>query len=169
MKTAFAIPLFVVSALAQNSPAIGAYAACGPLGVSFNTTISAGRPITHPEPGKAIVYVAEDPKVAGITPTIKLGLDGKWVGAMHGASHLFLAVDPGEHHLCVNWQSSLKGRSRLVSFAHVVAEPGKTYYFRARVIYSKYDPDTLDLDAIDPDEGEYLVSSSPLSTAHPKK
>jgi len=40
-------------------------------------------------------------------------------------------------------------------------------YFRARAIHSSYAANMyLDLDAIDPDEGQYLVISSQLSTAH---
>lgn len=173
MKTGIAVMLLVASAVAQKAPASPGVGACGLLGVNFNTETSMGQPLVQPESGKALVYVAEDfPKFGEVigAPTIKVGLDGSWVGATHGASYISFTVNPGEHHLCINWQSSLGRLSRLVAFAHLVAEPGKTYYFRTRAIYSSYAANMyLDLDAIDPDEGEYLVASSQLSTSHPKK
>lgn len=69
------------------------------------------------------------------------------------------------YQLAITW----KAFSKFVSFAHVVAEPGKTYYFRARATYYSRSPMYLDLDAIDSDEGEYLVASSQPSTAQRKK
>jgi hypothetical protein len=86
-----------------------------------------------------------------------------------GDSYLFFTEGPGEHHSCINSQSRWEVLSRFVFFAHVVAEPGKIHYFRAHAIYYRDAPMYLDLDAIDRDEGEYLVSISPLSTAHAKK
>lgn len=172
MKTVIAILFFAVSAFAQNSPVLGVEPVCGPPGVNFDTVASAGQPPAKPESGKALVYVVADfpgPPGAIGTPTIKIGVDGKWVGATHGRSYVFFVADEGEHHLCINWQSRWEGLSKIVSFAHVVAEPGKTYYFRARALYYSHSPMYLDLDAIDADEGKYLVSISPLSTAHPKK
>ena len=61
MKTALVVILFAAFALAQqssNSPQF--HAACGPLGVSFDTQTSTARPPAQPDPGKALVYVAED-------------------------------------------------------------------------------------------------------------
>lgn len=167
MKTILAVILFAVSVFAQQAPAL--HPACGPLRVNFDTAMSAGQPPSKPEPGKALVYVAEDfPAV--IAATIKVGLDGHWVGAIQGPSYVVFTIDPGEHHLCINWQSSLRRFSKLVSFAHVTADSGKTYYFRARAIsFNSASDNYLDLDAIDSDEGEYLVASSKLSTAQEKK
>jgi hypothetical protein len=174
MKAAIVAILFAASAFAQENPALArAQAACGPLGVNFDTETSTAQPPAQPDPGKALVYVAEDfPQVqASIgSPRIKVGLDGRWMGATHGKSYLFFSVDPGEHHLCIKWQSSLERFSKLASFARVIAEPGKTYYFRARITFSsQWGNEYLDLDTIDPDEGQYLVASSRLSTSHPKK
>jgi hypothetical protein len=174
MKTAVVILAFAISAFAQQPPpSAGLHVACGSLGATFKTATSAAQPPSQPETGQALVYVVEDfPKFGEAigAPTIKVGLDGNWVGATHGASYLFFTVDPGEHHLCINWQSSLGRLSKLVSFARLMAEPGKTYYFRSRAIYSSYASNMyLDLDAIDPDEGEYLVASSQLSSERAKK
>ena len=171
---AVVILLSAFCAYAQETPATPHFhAACGPIEVSFDTETSTARPPAQPEPGKALAYVAEDfPTVQPTigSPRIKVGLDGNWMGATHGRSYLFFQLDPGEHHLCVKWQSRLERFSKLASFARLVAEPGKIYYFRARITFSSYATNVyLDLDALDPDEGQYLVASSPLVTSHPKK
>ena len=171
---AVVILLLALPAYAQEVPAAPHFhAACGPIEVNFDTETSTARPPAQPEPGKALVYVAEDfPTVQPTigSPRIKVGLDGNWMGATHGSSYLFFSVDPGEHHLCIKWQSHLERFSKLASFAHLAAESGKTYYFRARITFSSYGTNVyLDLDPIDPDEGQYLVASSPLMTSRPKK
>jgi hypothetical protein len=174
MKAAALVILLALSAFAQETPApTPAQPACGPIGVNFDTETSTAQPPAQPEPGKAQVYVAEDfPTVQPTigSPRIKIGVDGRWMGATHGSSYLFFSIDPGEHHLCVKWQSRLERFSKLASFARLMAEPGKTYYFRARIIYSSNGTNVyLDLDHLDPDEGQYLVASSPLITSQPKK
>jgi hypothetical protein len=178
MKAVLAALLFAASALAQNNPALAhAQAACGPLKVRFDTEVSASQPTAQPEPGKALVYVIEDYRLAPgelINPTLRIGLDGAWRGATRASSYLFFSVDPGEHHLCTNWQSSLKRLSRLAAFARLTAEQGRTYYFRAHITYSTRGGEgsagaTLDLDPTDPDEGQFLVSLFRLSVSHPKK
>ena len=173
MKSVLAAVLFAASALAQNNPALApAQGACGPLNVNFDATTSASQPAAQPEPGKALVYVAEEFKKAPGelgNPTIRVGLDGAWMGATRANSYLFFSVNPGEHHLCTNWQSRLKRFSQLIGLAHLTAEPGQTYYFRARTTVYQGGPAYLDLDRLDPDEGRYLVSLFLLSKSHPKK
>jgi hypothetical protein len=80
MRTALTILLFAVSAFAQNSPALGAHAACGPLGVRFRTPTSASQPQSKAE-SEALVCVVQDCREAPGTigaPTIKVGADGHW-------------------------------------------------------------------------------------------
>jgi hypothetical protein len=177
MKTVLAAMLFAACALAQNIPTLAhAQAACGPPDVQFDARTSAAQPTAQPEPDKALVYVVEDYRQAPgelINPTIRVGLDGAWKGATRAKSYLFFSVDPGEHHLCTNWQSSLKRISRLAAFARLTAEPGKTYYFRAHITYSRAGEGSaganLDLEPLDPDEGQFLVASCRLSVSHPRK
>jgi len=178
MKTLLAALLFATSAVAQTNPALTqAESACGPLNVRFDArTTFQGHPIAGPEPGKALVYVVEDfskaPGELG-NPTIRVGLDGAWKGATRANSYLFFSVDPGEHHLCTSWQSSLQHLSKLASFARFSAQAGSTYYFRARITYSTYGSGTanmvLDLAPVDPDEGQFLVASFRPSSSHEKK
>ena len=85
-------------------------------------------------------------------------------------SYIAFSVDPGEHHLCTNWQSHFKRLSREAAFTGFTAEEGKTYYFRSRITFSsQWANEYLDLDAVDPDEGQYLVVSSQPVMSHPKK
>lgn len=166
MKTLAAILLFGVYGFAQQSSAPPALQdACGPRKVNFDTSLSNDKPPVQPESGKALVFVAQELPVI----TLKIGVDGAWVGATHGHSYVSFWVDPGEHHMCVRWQSH-RGFSRMASFAHLNAEPGKVYYFRARIYNSgAVNPEYLDLDPIDSDQGQYLVASSQQSVSHPKK
>jgi len=173
MKTALALTLalFSASAFAQDTtPLTHAMAACGPLNVHFDAKISSGVPAAQPEPGKALVYVAEDfGRISGpgLNPTIRIGLDGSWLGATRASSYLSFAVEPGEHHLCATWQSSLGRLSKLAAFVGFTAEPGKVYYFRTRIEYGS--TVSFDLEPVDADEGQYLVALFQPSTSHPKK
>ena len=142
----------------------------------------AGHPSTQVEPGKALVYISEVFKKAPGEmgdPTLRIGLDGDWVGAVKGNSYFSFNVDPGEHHLCMRWQSHFKRLSREAAFTVFKAEAGKLYYFRALVTYD-LGPDygrngsnvtgmSITLDPLSSDEGQYLVASIPMSVPHPKK
>ena len=149
---------------------------CGPLDVRFDAQTATGQPPVQPEPGKALVCVIEDFKKAPGelgNPTIRVGLDGAWMGAMRANSYIFFSVDPGEHHLCTSWQSHLKRLSSLASFSHLTAEAGSTYYFRARITYvsagSAVASMDLNLESVDPDEGRFLIASNRVSNSHPVK
>jgi hypothetical protein len=96
-------------------------------------------------------------------------VDGAWVGAIRGNSYIFFSVQPGDHHLCVNWQSGFLTPSGLFALANLKAQAGKVYYFRARTFNESNRGYALDLDVTDNDEGQYLVASSAFSKSHPKK
>ena len=42
-------------------------------------------------------------------------------------------VEPGEHHLCVSWQSALKMLKKSIDVASFTAEAGKVYYYSADI------------------------------------
>ena len=100
--------------------------------------------------------------------TTRVGLDGTWQGANHGQSYLLVPVDPGEHHLCVDWQSSVEERSKQGSAVTLTAETGKVYYFRATVEQRETHPPAIVLEAVDPAQGQFLISTSSLSKSHAK-
>jgi hypothetical protein len=162
------VMLFAASAFAQ-APLAGPTAACGRENVSFKVKLDASQHMpAQPEPGKALVYFFQD---AGTSltlgyPTVKLAMDGAWVGANHGNSYFFVSAEPGEHHVCVTLQSSLVAQR--VELAHFTAEAQKVYYYRTRLVMSR-NVEMLELDPIDSDQGKYLIQTFPLSISKPKE
>jgi len=180
MKSAFVVVLIAASGLAQSSaPAALSQTACGPMDVQFQikTNQSQG-PDVQAEPGKALVYVVEDQRFkAAREVTVRIGLDGAWIGATRGNSYLSFSVDPGEHHLCANLMPGLLSSNRLVSLFGLNAEAGKVYYLRARTSGGRSsaldrsgwdDTLSIDLDLVNGDEGKFLVAFSPVSVSHAK-
>lgn len=141
----------------------------GPDDVSFSVKTSEG---THPsataEPGKALVYVIGQDLTAcnSCGKVVRVGVDGAWAGAMDFGSYMSFTVEPGEHHLCTNWQSFFAGSKKPVGLANLTAEAGKIYYFRIRAF--AFHQVFVDLDPINTDDGQYLVASSKMSGSHPK-
>lgn len=147
-----------------------ALAACGPEDLQFDVKTDKHRhPAAQPDAGKATIYIMEDAiKVCLFcgAATTRVGMDGAWIGADEGRSYFFSQIEPGEHHLCGEWQR-LPPADRIVSLAHFTAEAGKTYYFRLRVIpvYNAQNDDWfLDLTPIDSDEGQLLAALYSFST-----
>lgn len=172
MKSLLTIVLLASSfAFAQDQPAIqAAQAACGPKDVKYDAKQDATQ---HPTPeaaaDKALVYVVQEmgeEQCKGCALT-KVGLDGVWVGANQGSSYFSFAADPGERHLCLNWQSRIEELARAVALANFTAEAGKVYYFRARIFPGHADF-SFDLDMINSDEGKLLVARSKFSNSHPR-
>jgi hypothetical protein len=167
--------LFASSAFAQSQS--GA-TSCGPADVKFDVRHDNTRHplLQEPEEGKALVYVIEvfqkPPGELG-NPTIRVGLDGSWVGANQGSSYLSFSVDPGEHHLCTNWQSMWKRLSDQHSLTSFTAEAGKTYFFRVQTHVESEGRESqiwyIDLQTVNADEAKYLIATSLLSVSQPKK
>jgi hypothetical protein len=186
MKTILVVLLLAVAVFAQDPAAVvAAEFACGPAGTTFNVKPDpVQHPTAQPESGKALVYVVEDLGecpgcIASSTlgrffssvdnAVTKVGMDGAWMGANRGSSYIFFAASPGEHHLCMNWQSRLQERSRAFAMTSFMAEEGKVYYFRERVFPGHSGDYVFELDPVNSDEGKYLVAISPFSVSHPKK
>ena len=190
MKTLAAVVLVtlstVVSSYAQgNLPAATqgqastarTAAGCGPSDDEFDVkTDNKQHLVSEPEPGKALVYFLHvESQDGGVINkgwvTSRAGMDGAWVGANHGKSYFFISVDPGEHAACTDWQSSLKTYSRQSAALNLRAEAGKIYYIRTTIIEitALQRTPAMKIELIDDAEGQLLISSSALSTAHPKK
>jgi hypothetical protein len=183
---ALAFAFFNVSGSARSSApvpqqdqagAARAAAGCGPSNFEFDVkTDNKQHPMPLPEPGKSLVYFLRVETQAGGAikngwVTSRVGIDGAWVGANHGKSYFFFSVNPGEHAVCVDWQSKLKIYSRQSAALTVNMEQGKVYYIRTNVkeITEHEKNPSMELDLIDAAEGNLLISSSALSAAHPKK
>lgn len=168
--------VFPLQARAQLGPG------CGPANVKFDvTTTKQPRAMPVDQSGKALVYFLQDDLKYNTVPrpTTRFAIDGAWVGATHANSYFYVYVDPGEHHVCANWQSDRTGlnwlgRKRSTAASQFTAEAGRTYYFRARDI-ARVDNQTIVsepevlLSAMDSDEAQVLINSFSLSSSHPKK
>jgi hypothetical protein len=170
MKTVLIFLLLGSPVLAQDpSTATPAGAGCGSNDVQFDVVTNRNQhTVAQPEPGKALIYVVEDIERG---PTMRVGLDGAWVGANKGRSYFFFSVEPGDHHVCTNWQSGVfkKTAMRIGSAITLTAEAGKVYYLRTQVYERSESDRTVKLEPVEAAEGQFLISSSFFSTSHPKK
>jgi hypothetical protein len=176
MKLAFVVIFIAASVSAQDSAPLSV---CGPMSVEFQIKMDDTQsPNVTPEPGKALVYVIEDQQFKAAKDVIvRIGLDGAWVGATRGDSYLSFPVEPGEHHLCANIMSGLLSTGRRVSFFGLTTEAAGVYYFRARITGGPSsamdrngldDTISIDLDALNRDEGKFLVAYSSRSVSKAK-
>jgi len=169
MKKLLWLLLLTTAACAQNDSAIAkARAACGPVNVKFDVKEqNTDGSVKDPEQGKELIYIIGEDSTCKTNCGFlaRIGMNGSWVGAIRGNSQLSFTVEPGEQHLCANWQTVLVPPGRYTSLAKINVEPGKTYYFRvALVLYAG-----LDLELIDSDEGKYLVAVSQNAVFKPKQ
>jgi hypothetical protein len=161
--------LLSVSALAQSTPTRMA-PACGLSGVDFDVKLDKSQhTVVQPQPGKAQVYFVQDIGGASFDFGGKvvswIGIDGQWLGMNKNNSYFSVSLEPGERHLCVIDQLSSDHSIEILPFK---AEAGSVYYFRERVVLSRFGI-YLFLDPVNSDEAEYLIGSFPLSISHPKK
>jgi hypothetical protein len=128
--------------------------ACGDPGVKFDVQRAPGRPRPTPTKDTAVVYILE-PGMAVThamvgTPiygfTHRIGLDGKWIGAVATGTYFAFPVPAGVHRLCTRGQSWMFGTVNLVSLTQLNARAGATYYF------------TPTFDQLDPDEAQLLLA-----------
>jgi hypothetical protein len=147
----------------------GAGAACGDGTTQFSVkqdqvSLPPGAPA-----GKALVYFVERDTGIFFPPITRVGVDGRWVGATHGASYISFAVDPGVHHFCAMTQS---GDGSQASLAHVTAKTGEVYYFELKAVSASRGSGVLwtdrSLTALDSDEGALMVRDAAHSTAREK-
>lgn len=178
---ACSILLQTYPALAQNNPSSSAGTpGCGDPKIKFDVKTGNSGSVAKPDPGKATVYFIEDDKNFNSIPkpTTRLGIDGEWAGATHGNSYFSVSVNPGVHHLCASWQSSLPalGQGDQMAAAHFTAVPGGVYYFEVKnsLVARAGQPDSsgiasITLTPLDSDEGQLQANSFKLSVSQPKK
>lgn len=134
---------------------------CGDPKAKFDVSTKAGEPVpSAPAADKAqVIFLENELQPVGpfMHATVRFGMDGSWVGADNGTSYFVVDVAPGVHHLCTSWQSSLRSLQKNIQLAPFVAEPGKVYYFEARVAPSKYLV-LFDLFQLNEDEGKYMLT-----------
>ena len=164
----WSVPVF-----SQGAAVAAATTACGPSDDHLKANSENAKDlVTQPEPGKALVYVIEDDGVAnhiiGGNITWRVGLDGSWVAALNRHNpYTTFSVTPGEHHLCVNWQSSLDFLAKATNLAHLNVEADKTYYYRVRK-WSSQTEVFVDLSPVDSDQARLLLALQPAVARNKK-
>jgi hypothetical protein len=155
--------------------------ACGPDNVKFKVSNQKGQTAPGgPTGDEAQIVIIENPEMDPLCAgpschvTVRIGLDGKWMGASHDKSYFTFSVAPGEHHLCANWQSALGPLNKLVGMTSFTAEAGKVYYYQVKPVMrprAGREPDEykLDLTPLVEDEGKYGVKVLALSVSTPKR
>ena len=141
--------------------------ACGAGNIEFSVKEDPNHPVMQQAPaGKATVVIAVDGNEATLaTFTARIGVDANWVAATRARQYISFAVDTGSHHLCASLQgAALMNTDNPVTLHSLQAEAGKTYYFRLRVYRSGDHTVNTSLDAIDDDEGQLIVESTPRSS-----
>lgn len=168
LLTICAMPAVAQDKAQDPAAAARAAAGCGPSEIKFDVkTDDKQHPTAQPEACKALVYVFED---IASGPTLKVGLDGAWVGANDGRSYFFFQVEPGEHCLCTNWQSMLKSLSGAGMAISLTAEAGKVYYFRTTINEPRNKEGVaVKMRPIDSAEAQFLIAVSAYSTSRAKK
>ncbi|HTV82154.1 MAG TPA: hypothetical protein VME18_05850 [Acidobacteriaceae bacterium] len=167
--------LVVTSAAAQDTPAVKqAEAACGSFRQSFRVDTSGAANVLAPaQAGKVQVYVIEDwdPIDGGRInrPTVRVGMDGHWMGATQSDSYLYFSADPGQHHLCVNWKSGAGTVKNLVALFELDAKPDQTCYFRAGFTRVEGIDFTLRFAPLNSDEARLLPGQYPRARWSVKK
>jgi uncharacterized protein DUF2846 len=162
--------VFASLVFAQDpAPAVSSRGGCGPTATQFDVkTDNKQHPVAPADAGKAIVYVFEDMEHG---PTMRVGLDGSWIGANKGKSYFYFSVEPGDHQVCTNWQSGTfkKTAMRIGSAMTLKAEAGKVYYLRIQVYERSEQDHNVKLEPVETAEAQFLISASAFSTYHPKK
>ncbi|MGB8477477.1 MAG: hypothetical protein WCE63_01375 [Acidobacteriaceae bacterium] len=162
-------------AAAQNAPSVKqAESACGSFKVKFDVKTDASRhPLAPAEAGKAQVYVIEDwdwrDRGRINRPTVRVGMDGKWMGADQGDSYQFFSADPGQHHLCVSWQQGMGSSNNLIAVYGLEAKPDQTYYLRANIARGESVLHALTLEPLNIDEAHLLLARYPHANSTVKK
>jgi hypothetical protein len=145
--------------------------ACGDDKVKFDVTTEEHQPApAGPAEGKAqIIFIETENQRVTLAgdATIRFGMDGAWVGANNGNSYFALTVDPGVHHLCANWQSSLGVFKKNIDLTSFTAEAGQVYYFAAALAVGR-EIVTFSLTPLNEDEGKFRLTTSKLSISKPK-
>ena len=182
MKLFFVTPALLLCAVNSFSQDLrttaAAQQACGPAEVKFDTKdgLQEHPVLTQASQDKALVYlIQQDGTLAesciGTCRTlVKVGLDGRWVGATWGNSFLSASVPSGDHHFCVAWESREKKLQQVVALHALHAEAGKSYFFGIRLASVGGSGGTyaLELFPLDADEARMRLEGYPLSTVRPR-
>jgi hypothetical protein len=163
---------FSLPAHAQSpAPSTAQSNGCGSPAIRFDVESDRGLHPAPMAPSRALVFfVQDDSEVSGFRkPVVRLGLDGKWEGATHGNSYIFFYVDPGQHHLCTDWQDGAyflhKGPSPSATLSFT-AKAGATYYFQVSNTFRGTDRTATLLEPVTPSNPEDYLNDYNFAFFH---
>src|SRR5258708_20660207 len=176
IKTLLVVLLFAGPAWGQEQAADAlAMAGCGPNEVKFEVKKDKKEhPTGQVEPGKALVYVfGDETRDANISyfdgPTLRLGVDGAWMGATQYQSYFFFPVSTGGHRICAGWQSDIARIAKVRTATSFSAHAGEVYYFRVVSERRQKREPAIKIEPLDGAEGALLIASSALGASRTKK
>jgi hypothetical protein len=171
LSVVFAVPLllYCVPSHSQTAPLAPA---CAQLREETAVHLDAAQHlIAQPEPGEALIYFIQDmgQAVTPPYPIASIGIDGRWVGANMGDSYFAVAVEPGWHSLCAEVQTAFPAGH--LEYDHLVAEPGKVYYFHAEVFVADSAAKVSVLAPMNEEQAASMIAAYPRasSTAQPPR
>src|SRR5262245_9812380 len=141
---------------------------CGSIDTKFDVqTKRSQHPLATPDAGKALVYFLQDDSYffTRPRPTTRFGLNGSWIGATQANAYFYVPVDPGEHHICADWQfiGQFVTGPRTAAL-HFTAEPGGIYFFVVEDHFTQdREPAAMKLLPLDADEAQLRMSRFGLS------
>jgi hypothetical protein len=156
---------FCHSATAQDSSQSlmrKATSACGPAETRFAVSAAPSSfvvPVSHDQ--AKVFFIGHALKGSFSGPVIRLGIDGRWVGAVKGNSYIVIPVTPGTHHFC----AQVQGRGADGYFGSDVALNVFTLHSGETCYLAIDSPDVvplgiLTLDALNTDEAKLLIALS---------
>lgn len=139
---------------------------CGPGGEQFavHTDSAALGPMTNPVAARIVIFQPGE-SVTSSAEVFRVGLDGKWVGALANYSWQLFVVKPGKHHVCVSWQSPLQALAAQHARAVVQAHAGQTSFLELTISRSGSKVTTFSLFGVGPTEGGDMASALPHAVA----
>uniref|UniRef100_A0A7V4XUF6 Lipoprotein n=1 Tax=Acidobacterium capsulatum TaxID=33075 RepID=A0A7V4XUF6_9BACT len=137
---------------------------CGPMTAHPSVQLQASSKGLSPIPaGMARLVFVQQIGVCPHCGVVRVGLDGKWIGANRGNSWFAATVRPGEQHVCVAWNAPFVRLTNRIHLTDLNAEPGKTYYLETTALTGKYQVNRVLLSKTTRDEADFLISNSKMS------
>lgn len=157
-----------VEKLGQGAGSIqAAEFACGPATIRYHVDLESGSGSTPLPSGMAIVYFISQEHTPYRGTTLRVGIDGRWIGAVRKKSYTAVTISPGIHHFCVLKQ--VGNRMKGAALEVLNAKAGGVYYFLSNCFeqfhYWSYGPG---MDEVGAGEGKLLIAQSQLAVAQVK-
>jgi len=156
-----AVLLLVPSAKAGKLPS-----SCGPMGAHPSIQLQTFSRKLSPIPvGMARLVVVQQIGVCPHCGVVRVGLNGKWIGANKGDSWFAVTIPPGKQRVCVAWNAPFVRLTDRIHLTELDAEAGKTYYLETTALTGKYEVNRVLLEKTTQNEAWFLRSNSKMATA----